>query len=170
MHSAQNCIQTYFFKDLAEAKGQPAINLKGIFFLSSPLDLIKSWHVFPCHSPCLSPHHRAAVTHKELSLSHEQEWPGKGQCGGREMHWKTGKEKGEHQHSVQGTDAFFRAVLIPALKASLSQCFPHLQALQILVSGGLSPFASVPTLAHSRCCLCGLWNSHGLVATSREGK
>lgn len=41
-YSAQNCIQTYFFKDLAEAKGQPAINLKGIFFLSSPLDLIKS--------------------------------------------------------------------------------------------------------------------------------
>lgn len=61
------------------------------------------------------------------------------------MHWKAGKEKGQHQHNIQGTDAFFRAVLIPTLKGSLSQCFLHLQALQSPASGGLSPFASVPT-------------------------
>lgn len=41
------------------------------------------------------------------------------QSGGGEMHWKTGKEKDQHQHNIQGTDAFFRAVLIPTLKASL---------------------------------------------------
>lgn len=91
---------------------------------------------------------------------------------GGEMHWKTGKRRGEGLASAQyaGTDAFFRAVPIPALKASLSQCFLHLQALQSPASGGLPPCAAVPRLPHSLCCLCGLWNSHGLVATSREGK
>lgn len=54
------------------------------------------------------------------------------------MHWETEKgEKGQPQHNTQGTDAFLRAVLIPTLKASLSQCFLHLQALQSPASGGL---------------------------------
>lgn len=151
---------------------QPGINIKDIFFLSSPLTWSLKCVVLPFFQPVPPPSrsHRAAVTHRELSL-----WwigvtwvrlsPVEEKCTGR---W------GRRVISISTISKelmSFSALRLPVLlkrafhNASFTckPCKP-----QPLVC--CLPLHRSPSLPHSRCCLCGLWNSHGLVATSREGK
>lgn len=59
-----------FFQGSPKSNGQPGINLRDIFFLSSPLNWSLKCVVLPFFLPVPPPlcSHRAAVTHRELSL------------------------------------------------------------------------------------------------------